>query len=99
MPTSEKICLEFLTIFNDIYNTIYLSRSYKLIKANFFFIYYCLKNLFKIKFQWFLFKFPFPYIKSELLFPIKIGKVRGTSSSNLPRSVDACVLQNCVKYT
>ena len=37
----------------------------------------------------FLFKFPFPYFKSELLFPMKIRKVRGTSSSNLPRLVDA----------
>ena len=37
------------------------------------------------------YKFPFPHIQSELLFPLKIGKVRGTSSSNLPRSVDACV--------
>ena len=37
----------------------------------------------------FLFKFPFPYVESELLFPMKIRKVRGTSSSNLPRSVDA----------
>ena len=33
----------------------------------------------------FLFKFPFPYVESELLFPMKIRKVRGTSSSNLPR--------------
>ena len=32
---------------------------------------------------------PIPHIQSELLFPLKIGKVRGTSSSNPPCSVDA----------
>ena len=31
-------------------------------------------------FQWFLFKFPFPSTKSVLLFPLKIRKVRRTSS-------------------
>ena len=37
------------------------------------------------------FQVPVPPIKSELLFLLKIRKVRGTSSSNLPRSVDACL--------
>ena len=43
----------------------------------------------KITFKRFLFKFPFPHVESELPFHIKIRKVRGTSSSNLPCSVDA----------